>query len=283
MAFPKISDVLNGQGVAGAIYDVASREAVNYGSRKAISYANGLVSDGLNKLVNKNKDGINKVLKALGLDLGGNSNIYDKVAGRPDPLLDFEFMVYMPDISTPWAQAQALDPYWIEDIDVPLETFDVDELKVNGHPVKVMMYSSQPEATIQLYSEYQAKAYAYFNAWYSSIRTKNGRYNLPYAPNNMGYKKLIQVVIMKGPMPVAILSLSGVMPTQRNGFESTSAGGDRRTYSQTVSLDKVYLEILQPQDPNKTSVGNAGTLGGTIASNAIGSLSTTISRSIRGF
>ncbi len=283
MAFPKLSEVLQGQGLAGALYQEGKKQAIQYGKKKAISAANNFVEDQLSRAVTKNKAGINKILKLMGLDRGGASNIYDQVAGRPDPLLDFEFMVYMPDISTPWAAARALDPYWIEDIDVPLETFDVDQLKVNGHPVNVMMYSNQPEVTLQVYMEYTNKAQAYFGAWYSSIRMPNGRYNLPYAPNNVGYKKMIQVVILKGNMPVAVLSLSGVMPTQRNGFDSKSTGGERRIYNQTLTVDKVYIELLEAQDPTKTTIGNAGTVGGTIASNAIGSLSNTISKSIRGF
>lgn len=283
MSFPKLADVLNGQGLAGAIYDVAKRGATQYATKKAVNIANDFVEDQLSRVVTKNKTGINKILRAMGLDLGGASNIYDKVAGRPDPLLDFEFMVYMPAISTPWASAEALDPYWIEDIDVPLETFDTDQLKVNSHPVNVMMYSNQPEITLQVYAEYKNVAQQYFGAWYSSIRHPNGRYNLPYASNNVGYKKMIQVVILKGNMPVAVLSASGVMPTQRNGFDSKSAGGERRVFSQTFAVDKVYVQLLDAQDPTKTTIGNAGTIGGTIASNAIGSLSNVISKSIRGF
>lgn len=283
MAFPKLSDVLGGQGLGKVLIDVAKTEGTRYVHNKAIDLAQDFVDDQLSRAVSKNKEGINKILKVMGLDRGGASNIYDRVAGRPDPLLDFEFMVYMPAISTSWASAPALDPYWIEDIDVPLETFDTDQLKVNGHPVNVMMYSNQPEISIQIYADHANVAQAYFGAWYSSIRHPNGRYNLPYAPNNAGYKKMIQVVIMKGAVPVAVLSASGTMPTQRNGFESKSAGGDRRIYTQTMTVDKVYVQLLNGDDPNRTTIGNAGTIGGSIASNAIGALSGAISKTIRGF
>jgi hypothetical protein len=283
MGLPKISEVLQGQGVAGAIFDVAKREAVDYGKKKIISSANSAIKDGINSIVSKNQKGINKVLDALGLDKGGSSNIYDQVASRPDPLLDFEFMVYMPAISSPWASAPALDPYWIEDIDLPLETFDTDQLKVNGHPVNVIMASTQPEITLQLYAEYTNQAQSYFGAWYSSIRAPNGRYNLPYAKNNAGYKKMLQLVILKGNMPVAILSASGVMPTSRNGFDSKSGGGERRVYSQTLSVDKVYIELVSASDPTKVSVTSGGSIAGQIASSTVSEVSKTLSRTIRGF
>lgn len=273
----KISDLINAD-----LGNKLLNKAVDYGTKKATKEATNWANDQINRALVKNRSGINKALKVLGLDKGGLSNIYDKVAALPDPLLDFEFTVYMPTISTAWAQADALLPYYIEDIEVPLESFEVDQIKVNGHPVNIIMFSSQPECTISIYADYANIAQDYVNAWYKSIRAPNGRYNLPYAKNNAGYKKMIQVVIYKGAVPVAMIALSGTVPTNRGNYSLKSAGDGRQVLSQTFAVDKVYWTSLDYQDPNKVQVASDGSILGSVAANALGSLSTGLSHMIRG-
>lgn len=273
----KISDIFNAE-LGNKLLD----KAVDYGTKKATSATSDWANDQINRALTKNRKGINKILDVMGLGNGGVSNLYAQAASMPDPLLDFEFTVYMPTISTAWAQADALKPMYIEDIDVPLESFEVDQIKVNGHPVNIIMFSSQPECTVNIYADYINVAQKYINAWYASIRSPNGRYNLPYAKNNAGYKKMIQVVIYKGAVPIAMIALSGSMPTNRGNYSLKSAGDGRQILAQTFAVDKVYWTFLDYQDPNKVQVASDGSILGNVASNALGALSTGLSHLIRG-
>lgn len=274
----KISDIVSSEGLTNiglAVTRVASD--------RIESAASNWANEQIQRAVTSGRSGINRILETLGLSQGGVSNIYEKAAGMPDPLLEFEFAVYMPTISTSWAAAPALSPMYIEDIDVPLESFETDQIKVNGHSVNIIMFSSQADCTVNIYSDHLNEAQTYINAWYASIRKPNGRYNLPYAKLNSGYKKMIQVVIYKGAVPVGLLSLSGTMPTQRGAYSLKSAGDGRQVIAQTFAVDKVYWQLLGYEDSTRANVGTDGSLTGNILSSALNTVSTAISREIRGF
>lgn len=263
-----------GRAVAAAGFAVGKQVAVN----KAAEFA----ADQVNRVISKNQRGLQKLLDATGLGRGGTSNIYDKLIDRPDPLLEFEFEIVMPVISTPWVYC-AIDPLWIEDIDFPLMGFDTEQMKVNGHPVNVIMHSNLSEVTINYYGDYKMQAQAYTDAWNASIRLPNGRYNLPYAPNNIGYKKMIQVILKKGSRPVAVISISGCCPSSRQGYSLKSASDGRIIPTQTLTVDQVYVQLLAGEDPNRVKMQRDGSFGSDIGGSIIESASTAISRRIRGF
>lgn len=279
----KIADIFDDNTFAGAIANGLYSEGKAMAKDKITSELTDALGNQVTRLLAKNRSGIQKALKIFGLDKGGDSDIYGELSGIDDPVLDFEFSVSMPSISSDWVSPVSLNPLWIEDIDIPLESFEVDQMKVNGHPVNVVMFSALSECTINIYADYKNQAQQYINGWYSLIRRKNGRYNLPYAKNNAGYKKLIQVIIYKGPAPIAVISMSGCMPTSITGHSYKSAGGGRQVFAQSISVDKVYFELLPYEDPTKVSLKSNGTILGDVASNTLGKLSEGISSAIRGF
>lgn len=266
------------KGVGGRLLEVGERQA----SKRLNTIASEYVSEQLQSIVDKNRRGVDKALKILGLDRGGSSNIYDALASRPDPMLDFEFEVIMPSISTPWVSAPALKPIWIEDADIPVESFDTESFKVNAHPVNVLMHSSLSDLTLTIYGDYANVALAYIDAWYASMRLPNGRYNLPYAADNVGYKKMIQIILKKGSRPVAMFSISGCMPSSRQGYALKSAGGEVLGHVLTFSVDKVYLTMLDGLDPNRVNAVSDGTIGGSIGAGIVNAVSGVISTTIRG-
>lgn len=245
----------------------------------AMNYANNAIGKGINKIFDKYDSKIKKALGFLGLDKGGDSNVYDKIAAMPDPLFDWEFRVIMPTISTMNASAPALLSEYILDIDIPLESFQSEEMKVNGSPVKVMGFSELGDCTVSIYADHATVAHEYVNAWYASVKSRNGRYTLPYAANNMGYKKMIQVILYKGAIPILLFSISGCMPTTRGNYSLKSTpSGSILTYDQTFSVDRVYITSLY--DPGNTFNGS---VGDSLANTAISAISKGLSQKIRGF
>lgn len=245
----------------------------------AMGYANNAISKGINKVLDKYDSKIKKALGFLGLDKGGDSNIYDKIAALPDPLFDWEFRVIMPTISSTWAFAPALLSEYILDIDIPMESFTSEEMKVNGSPVKVLGFSDIGDCTISVYADHATVAHEYVNAWYASMKSPNGRYALPYAPNNSGYKKMIQVLLYKGAVPVLLFSISGSMPTTRGNYSLKSTpSGSIMVYDQTFAVDRVYITSLY--DGGATFKGS---VGNELANTAIGAISKGLSQKIRGF
>lgn len=269
------TSVLNGAVTPGIIAQ-AGKSVL---AESAAKYANDAISKGINKIFNKYDSNISKVLDYLGLGQGDMSNIYEQISGMPDPLFDWEFQVIMPTISNAWAAAPALPSNYILDIDIPLTNFQVDEFRINASPVKVIGFSDIGDCTVSIYPDHVMQAHNYVNSWYASIKSSNGRYALPYAADNSGYKKMIQVVLFKGNIPVLLFFISGTMPTGRGSYSLKSTpSGSILAYDQTFAVDRVFLTSLYSgQDLQSSSIGES--LGKTL----VNSISQGVSRSIRGF
>ena len=273
----KIEDIT---GSLGFVAEVGKNIAINQATKMASKALEG----GINKIMVKHDSKIRKVLGHLGLDKGGDANIYDKIAGMPDPLFDWEFEVIMPSVSSSWAYAPPLPSHFVEDIDIPFENFSIEDMRVNSQSVKTIGFADTGDCTVSIYGDHENIAQKYVNAWYASMRSPEGIYALPYAPNNEGYKKLIQVIVYKGAVPVLALTMAGCMPSSRDTFPLKSTGDGRRVVGQTFAVDRVYITSLVGSEPTQTPMGSVtSTVGSRIGKSIVGAVTGGLNTKIRGF
>lgn len=257
-----LGKVLSGGSVSDAIGDIA---------------ANG-ISKLLTKQMVKHGSSIDKLLRKLGFEVGDDK--YNKFGDINDPLLNWEFEVVLPDIGCNWTSCKALPSHYVEDIDIPFETIDVEPMRVNARPLNSIGFIALGEASIKMYGEFTNQSLAYQNAWYGSIVSPAGYYNLPYAKNNTGYKKKVTVIVYHSGIPVLMIQLNGCHPTSREGYGFSSSGNDRIINSMSLSVDRVYIKALDTnEDPG--IVAGEGILG-KVLNTAGASVSRVLNSRIRG-
>ena len=183
-----------------------------------------------------NKAGINRPASAFGLGKFAShssgplnsSGPLSKAQARPDPIMSWRWEAHVP----------GLPLEYIEDIVIPLPTFEVEPTFRGGSKTYYAKFVDHAAFQMRLYTDLENTAIDWLYKCYGSIRNSDGTYNYPNQ-----YKFAIDVNLLDPHNKVACsFKLVGCFPISGTGYEMQSAASDRVVLSVEMSIDTVELQ-----------------------------------------
>lgn len=157
-----------------------------------------------------------------------------RAQARPDPLMSWRWEAIVPGIKSEF----------IEDIVVPLPTFDVEPTWQNGSKIYLAKFNDVAAFQLNLYVDTENTAINWLFDWFSTIRNSDSTYNYP-----IEYKKDIHVHLLD---PVGHIAcrfvLKDCFPSTGSGYNLQSASSDRIVLAVEISLDNIIMVNSQRSD-----------------------------------
>ena len=192
-----------------------------------------------------NTNNINHAVGAAGignigslLGIGGNlptpsgpkssGGALSKAQGRPDPIMSWRWEAHIPGLPT----------QYIEDIVIPIHTFEVEPTFRGGSKTYYAKFVDISAFQLRLYADVENTAIDWLYQFFDSIRNKDGSYNYPKQ-----YKKTIEVSLF-GPnndTPVCTFLMIGCFPISGSGYDLQSASSERVIISVEMSIDNMKM------------------------------------------
>lgn len=180
----------------------------------------------------------------------GGRNWLQLASARNDPMLAFQWDI---DFIFPAGLSgiAPLPPEMVEDIQLPLSRFDVDNVYFQGQRFYFAKFEEYSPVSIKFYEDNRGTVTTFFYNWKQLIRNANGDYGLP--ANYMGTVHIYPLDQTNA--RILDIELVNFFPLSFGSFGFTSAAG-RQEMSLEFQVSQINISFAQSGQSASQSVSN---------------------------